>query len=610
MFHKKAIVATALTAAAGMGLLLGPVGVAAANTLPSPLGPSYGFDGNAHLIVGGGSTTLYKIAQGFADLYNQSASCATNNSNADPDTASPQSYPLTANGTTGNNGAYNQCDPSTQPYTGINAGGNYDGDTVAIASAAGSSTGIGALNGYVSGSTGTYAYEGTNENIATTGDPNGITIGASTVSNGFGTPDFSMSSRAAKTSGGNADCTTAGDELGCDTFWGVAADTVEVFTFDATNGAFNNQSTGFTAADLAHIWECDYTTWGQLYTADPALNDGLSNLPPAAAPIVPWSMNSGSGTYADFDNYVAAHQTAYPSFKADDKDTSYVTGTDGNGNPSWTPATAGKCAREISGSTLPLENDVKPLLEDVQNNEGGLQTTDTMSTNNPANWIWFGSYGLLSAYQYLSQPDIFGTQFNTAPVPVAGILPSTSKDLTGHNAIPRILSMVTKKTDADCPVVSGACNFTNTHTDSVSLTSSNTFSDASASSADVNVSVTGTGIPTGTTVLSVSNASPPVVTISAPATVTATESVTFDSGPLNQNGSVDMNVLGAGSGKGGAVREFVRFLCRTSSEADPIDPFTGVDYASEISSVISGSGFTEPNYAKTAGSNCDVISVG
>ena len=60
------------------------------------------------------------------------------------------------------------------------------------------------------------------------------------LSNGFGTPDFAISSRAAKTTKGN--CALAGnggtnDELACDTFWGVAADGVQVLPSTAPTGA-------------------------------------------------------------------------------------------------------------------------------------------------------------------------------------------------------------------------------------------------------------------------------------------------------------------------------------------------------------------------------------
>ena len=167
----KTLVLSAATAATGVGLLIGPTGVASAAVVGPPLPNSaYGFDGNAHLVVGGGSTTLYKIAQGFTDIWNSSASCFTNNATAVP-AATPQSYPE------GGAGAFNQCTPSagTQTYNGVNAGGNFDGDTFAIAASVGSGTGIGALNGF-DGSAGNFAYEGTNQNLPTTGDPNAVSL--------------------------------------------------------------------------------------------------------------------------------------------------------------------------------------------------------------------------------------------------------------------------------------------------------------------------------------------------------------------------------------------------------------------------------------------------
>jgi hypothetical protein len=554
-------------ATVSLGLLTGLSGVAsAATTVTSFPNASYGFDGNANLIVGGGSTTLYKMAQGFADLYNSTASCSTNNASYDSAGAQPIAYPQTAY-------AFNQCDPTTQNYTGVTAGGNYDGDTVAIAASVGSSTGIASINGSHSGTAGTYAYEGTNADLETSGDPNAASYdgGAVQLSNGYGTVDFGLSSRAAKTSGGNcniANPTTqkAGDELQCDTFWGVAADGVQVFTWGSTVGSNTDSTTlsdstinpgsgatGMTASDLYNIWECNYTTWGQIpgYTA-------TAGNPPANAPIVPWSMNSNSGTYADFNNFVAANNSAgNKSFTMDDETAEYTSSNPG-GTATSPTAPTGKCARELTGSNpLPLENDIKPLLTDVENNQGGL-SQDPMSTNNPANWIWAGSNGLLTAYSYLSNPALFGNQYNTNAVPVTtgtgnGQVPTQSNVLSGAYPIPRILSLVTAKTTADCPVVSGVCN--------------------------------------------------------------------FSGGPVNENGTTDLNINGASSGSAGAVKEFIRFLCRTKAENQftangttqfaPTDPYTGVAEYTEIGNVIGASGFTlPPTFDRSAGSNCDVQSVG
>jgi ABC-type phosphate transport system substrate-binding protein len=557
---KKRLLVSAASLAAGVSMLFSAGGVATAATVSTFPNSSYGFDGNANLIVGGGSTTVYKIAQGFADLYNSTASCSTNNASYNPTEGSPAAYPQTSP-------AFNQCDPTSQTYSGVDAGGNYDGDTVAIAASVGSSTGIASLNGDHAGAAGTYAYEGTNADIPTTGDPNA----QNGLSNGYGTVNFGLSSRAAKTSGGN--CNTpnpttgaAGDELQCDTFWGVAADGVQVFSWGSTVGTSSDTTQlansnlapstgvqGLTAADLDNIWECKYTTWGQIpgYTPN-------ASTPPADAPIVPWSMNSNSGTYADFNNFVTANDGQTTAFTMDDHVAEYSATNPGGSASSPTPPT-GACARELTGANpLPLENDIKPLLTDVENNQGGLNQ-NPLSTNNPANWIWAGSNGLLSAYTYLSQPSLFGNQYNTNAIPVTtgtgnGQVPTTTNVGNGSYPIPRILSLVTTKADADCPIKAGVCNLTM-------------------------------------------------------------------GAPVNANGTTDANVLGPTSGAGGAVREFVRFVCRDKAEttftangevqSSPTDPYTGVSDLTEISNVLSASGFTLPPTAdRTPGSDCDVQSIG
>ena len=207
----KTLVLSVATAATGAGLLIGPAGMASAATVGPPLpNSSYGFDGNAHLVVGGGSTTVYKIAQGFTDIWNSSASCFTNNATAVPANM-PQAYPQ------GGAGAFNQCTPAgaAQTYNGVNAGGNYDGDTFAIAASVGSGTGIGALNGF-DGSAGNFAYEGTNENLPTTGDPNAVqpaTYGVprhDTVTLTSGSPSFTDASAVATDVGEPVTSTASG----------------------------------------------------------------------------------------------------------------------------------------------------------------------------------------------------------------------------------------------------------------------------------------------------------------------------------------------------------------------------------------------------------------
>jgi ABC-type phosphate transport system substrate-binding protein len=566
---RRPLVRALVSGAAGVSLLASATATASAATPATFPNSGYGFDGNANLIVGGGSTTLFRMMQSLAALWEDTASCVTNNSVYDATTANPQPYPQSAP-------AFNQCTPSAgQSYAGGSAGGDFDGDTVAVADAVGSSTGIGSLNGSHSGNSATYAYEGTNANLPTSGDPNA----QNGESNGYGTVDFALSSRAAKISGGN--CPTAnptsgkaGDELQCDTFWGVAADGVEVFTFDASSGAYDAGATnsggsgGFSAQDLYDIYTCDVVasggaganTWGSLpewQAVDSAYlsaNSGATsdpNLPAANAPIVPYAMSSGSGTLSDLENFIDAG----------------VPAANNNFNPDNY-----SCARELAGGVAPLENDVKPLITNAQSNAftppaypsgttspyaanatypAGVSTAAT-SPQNPINWLWFGSSGLLSQFPYLAGGTVDGATFSTAPVPIAssaetadGLTPTSADINAGTYPIGRVLSVVTPKSFADCPVTSGVCNFTATP------------------------------------------------------------------GPTNGNGVADLNVTGATAGRGGAVREFIRFLCRKTASLEPTDPYTGANTLSEIGTDIAASGFTTlPVAEKSSGSSCDVQSVG
>jgi ABC-type phosphate transport system substrate-binding protein len=581
----------AAAGAISMGLLFATSGVAnaAGSTYPNS---GYGFDGNAHLIVGGGSTTLFKMAQSLGTLWEDTLPCSDNYSTYDPAGTQPVAYPQASP-------AFNQCTPATgQTYAGTEAGGNFDGDTVAIANPVGSSTGIASLNGSHSGTAGTYAYEGTNTNLTTSGDPNALTLpSGDQLSNGYGTVDFDMSSRAAKTTGGN--CNPAGDELTCDTFWGVASDGVAVETFDTTSGAFVNNSTnpanvGLSAQDLFGIFNCDITTWGNLPEWQAANAAGYPNLPDVNAPIIPWSMNSTSGTYGDFNAWVAANATGVPS--------------------GW--SVDNSCDREITttGGTAksftPLENDFKPLFTELGTNEydsaiytwpaagtawgsGGTAegepsnlvgatfpagaSTAVDSPQNPNNWLWFGSFGLLSTWSYLSSGSVvtpsgtiaFSSGANAISDTTAstGTLPSPTNIQAGTYPILRILSIVTKKSDADCPTSASVCNF----------------------------------------------------------------SQSVNPGPTNGNGVADLDVLGATSGKGGAVREFVRFLCRdetgsfaAGTNVGPADSYTGLDMngtgttgelmTGDTSKGVGGiepTGFRPvPVSKRSPGSVCDVVSVG
>lgn len=567
------IFAIAAAGAVSIGLLSALPGVASAVNATFP-NSGYGFDGQPNIIVGGGSVTVYKLAQSLATLWGDTQPCIGNLSiNNQP--APPVPYPPTA-------AALGQCTNLPQTYAGSLAGGNFDGDTAAIATPTGSSAGIGALNQANGSTAATIAYEGVNATIPTSGDPNA----QNGLSNGFGAPDFALSSRAAKTSGGNCAATAGpGDELKCDTFWGVASDGVAVLTFDSASGVFANApggttNVGLSAQDLFYVFNCQITKWGQLPEWQAANTAGFVGLPDAAAPIVPWSMNKNSGTFGDFNSWIAANATGVPS--------------------GWT-VNAGGCDRELTGTggttlnAFPIENDAKPLVTDAQTNEydsalytwpttsatgtpcdgdpytagqtfpAGVTTSVLDSPQNPNNWLWFGSFGLFNQYPYLGGGTlnvagtnvVYSTGFNaisnTTNSP--GTAPNPTNIGNGTYPIGRILSIVTKKADADCQLnTSGVCDFTQT----------------------------------------------------------------VNPGPNNGNGAADISVTGATSGKGGAVREFVRFLCRpagTGNNLTPVDIYTGKVMSGttgEITTVaIKGTGFqTVPTSKRSPGSGCDVISNG
>jgi hypothetical protein len=152
--------------------------------------------------------------------------------------------------------------------------------------------------------------------------------------------------------------------------------------------------------------------------------------------IQPWGMNSASGTFATFNNYIIANATDVPA--------------------GWTMDSAA-CDRHFSGgvfgSGFPLENDIKPLLLDTT-----LSSTIT-DPNNPENWMWQGSFGNLSAFSFLSSDNVGGTQYTAIQTRIGGNLAGFSN--IGQRTWPlfRVLFHVTRKSDADCVKTAGACDF-------------------------------------------------------------------------------------------------------------------------------------------------------
>lgn len=446
-----------------------------ANATP-PTG--YGFDGQPHVIVGGGSDTTYRAMVGLTDLYNGSPGCIQNTA-VGPDT--------------------DKC-LTNNPNAETNTGGDYQHDTVAQANPAGSGAGIASLNGYIPSGQSNTSYAGS---VNTVPSYLGSTATGPNV-------DFARSSRGPKTTGGSA---IGGNELAADTFWGYGQDGVEVMVFQGRSAIQSAGGSSITPSELYHVWNCDYTKWSDI----PSL--GITPNGADDGPIVPWGLNSSSGTFSTFNSYLIANGGAPANWTVDGQ----------------------SCDRKLVGDgTFPFENDIKPLLNDV--GAANLSTSAT-STNNPKNWIWFGSYGELSSFSYKSSYTLSGTTYTAVPAPVNGKLPSTSKILANTYPIGRTLYHVTRKQDADCAKTSGACDFT--------------------------------GNP----------------------------------GPALAAGGNDLNVTGGTSGVSGAVREFTRWLCRSGSAAQATDPYTGANYAGEITAAVNNAGFTVTPFAlRTSGSSCQVIS--
>jgi ABC-type phosphate transport system substrate-binding protein len=291
----------------------------------------------------------------------------------------------------------NNCVANGNPET--NDLGNYQHDTIAQANPAGSGAGIASLNGV-----GNY-----------TGTANGSPANV----------DFARSSRGPSTSG-KGSCV---NELTCDTFWGFAEDGIEIVGFGTHGQEMNSSSSStlLTPNEIFGIWNCTITQWSQISELN--ITPGSSD----DGPIVPWQMNGASGTFATFNSWVAGNASGVPS--------------------GWTANGQG-CDRQLAVGHAPFENDVKPLINDPAT----ISTVNT-SVDNPSNWIWFGSFGVLSTFPFLANPIRGGVTYNTLPAPVNGNLPGQPAILSQSYPITRTLYHVTKKADADCPLTGSSCDF-------------------------------------------------------------------------------------------------------------------------------------------------------
>ena len=586
-----------LKVAVGLAILLTMVAMALPAGASPPTG--YGFDNTPHLVTVGGSDTTYYMMNTLTTVYNRSLGCqvVTSGVNANKCVVPSPNNP--------------------EPNSGL---GDYQRDTLANLNPTGSSFGVlsmldSSCTVHYNGAT-PKSYTGSqrsvNDGVTTNGSAT-VTSAAANFSaadigqpiSGTGIPSgtvilnvvnattVTMSANATADgtnitltigTNGNVTCTNVdtarssrpptGSELPTVTGWGYAWDGLQVLTFDpptsyalsapvtcdpgdggthpvvtaspqqrGTYGAckFANHtwrpSQQLTFQDLFKIYNCDYRHWSDIP------NSGITPGSPDDGPIVPWTMNSSSGTYVTFRDFVRTPSDGspnQPTFDPNSKKVDYISGT----------VDANHCVRQLhnngSGATEPLENDVKPLFKDVT-----ISTSPT-SVDNPVNWFWWGSFGDMGNFPYKSN---FATDTNNPatttylarPLPVDGKLISGASVASTNPALAwpmtRVLYQITKDSDATCPVVSGVCNFSTT---------------------------TGPVLPA----------------------------------PLAGN---DINVPGAANGQTGAVREFLRFLCRPRTISGT-DPFTGSNNSAEINGGIIGAGFqTIPITQQSPGSPCHVV---
>jgi ABC-type phosphate transport system substrate-binding protein len=351
---------------------------------------------------------------------------------------------------TGNTVTRAECLDPTATPTGP-TNGNYDHDVFASAAPIGSGAGISALLG--------------------TAQPYHPGI------------DYARSSRA-----------PSGTETDTSTFWGYARDGIAVTTFGSRTGV------SLTKQDLVDIYTCAKTNWNQF--GQPA------------GTIIPWDMNSASGTRATFFSYI---------------------GVGGAGQPA-----IGTCVRKLNpvgaaAAIAPFENDVKPLLAD-----SGPDLTFGTADDNENNYLWWISFGDWITYPFTANGTVDGVAGNAAVssnlVTVDGTSPDPNSIFNSTYAIMRTLFQVTRNTDADCrqsPGTLGICD---------------------------NVAAT---------------------------------------------------VYGSTTGKGGAVRNFTSFLCRTANNQHAVNPVTGRNYRVEVNNAVAAEGFQTLNAGvpglRTPGYSCQVF---
>jgi hypothetical protein len=376
------------------------------------------------------------------------------------------------------------------------------------------------------------------------------------------------------------------------------------FQLSSTQTGFTPVNAGPPGGNTVTIAAANRVRWSDII---PSIGPGTSQ----DADIVPWQMNTASGTFATFQTYIKNNTTNFPSGWSPDgqcarklsrvdaatvtsgspsvTDLAIVAGDDGHVLQPTTGIPAGSFVKNIntvahtfdisssatsdvpvnatlsatsvnieSSGSLPLENDIKPLIQDPIS----LVTTNpSPSPENPENWMWWGSFGVFSSFPFTSSEARQSVQWTVHFAAIKGFKVGSGNILQFTYPIARLLFHVTRKADADCVKSQDSV----THKLGCAF-AAHPGPDLGGGVNDLNV--TG-GVATPTAF--------------AP--------------------------QGTPGGISGAIREYTRFLCRIDGTQQGIDPYTGVNFDTEITGAINNAGFTTvKGLNQTDGSRCQIFS--
>jgi ABC-type phosphate transport system substrate-binding protein len=395
---RRTVICTVLGAATLLSIGM-PAGADAPNA-------NVGQDGKADTVFLGGSDTTFEVEGRLATLWNQSPGCTTNNTQTNATTDSKY-YPVPAP-TAGN---LAQCSTTADQTLQSNKL-NYDHDVAVNLYPTGSSAGINAmLNGYW---------------------------------------QVARSSRALK----NGTTVEHATEVG------FAKDAVVVDTFGNTTPV----ATGFTKQNLIDIFSCNGThSTTSTLAGDSRTRSGLYFLDEffAGAPhklLIPYGIQTSSGTYATFESYLDPALT---------KDPSPTAGTGLNCvEPLGNPYARVAPNNVVKGTDYPFENNAAPVLNDAKS-KGFV--TDGATDAHPGNGndivLTWSSLGVFNTYNFKRDGAAYWPLIGSSGVSD----PNNANDITTNKyPITRILyrmlhlNTLQKTADAANAVLTNGVNFSST----------------------------------------------------------------------------------------------------------------------------------------------------